>query len=99
MLGRSVRILITMLSIQLGGLSEESGDCIKNFAVEHPHFFELTRVGTFDASATSEDEFVEIVEDGLRLYHCMTGDELRAMQKASAHALASFGESAASPGQ
>ena len=33
---------------------------------------ELERTGTFDPSAMSEDEFVEIVEDGLRLYNCMT---------------------------
>ena len=86
------RILITMLSLQLGGVSEESGNCIKNFAVKHPHFFELARVGTFDPSMVSKGEFVEIVEDGLRIYNCMTDDELRAIQKASAHALASFGE-------
>ncbi len=47
----------------------------------------------------SEGGFVEIVEDGLRLYGCMTDDELRATKKASAHALASFDESAASHAQ
>ena len=84
--------LITMLDLQVGGLSEENGSCINNFAVEHPHFFELARVGTYDPSTMSEDEFVEIVENGLRIYNCMTDNELRAIQNASAHALASFGE-------
>ena len=56
-----------------------------------------TRVGTFDPSAMSEEEFVEIVDDGLRLFNCMTDDELRLMQRAAAIALvsialASFGQ-------
>ena len=71
--------------------------CILDFAVEHPHLFEAARVGTFDPSAMSEEEFVEIVDDGLRLFNCMTDDELRLMQRAAAIALvsialASFGQ-------
>ena len=66
--------------------------CILDFAVEHAHFFEAARVGTFDPSAMSQEEFVEIVEDGLRIYDCMTDDELRLMQRAAAIALASFGQ-------
>ena len=89
------RVLVTMLSPQVGGLSEGSAICITNFAVVHSHLMELARVGAFDPSAMSEDEFVEIVEDGLRLYNCMNDDELRALQNAMAHALASFGELAA----
>ena len=87
------RIITTLLSVQFGGISEETGACIMNFAVEHPHFFELTRVGAFDESTMSEDEFSEIVEDGARIYGCMTDDELRALQEAEAHALATFGKS------
>ena len=89
------RILITMLGPQVGGLSEETSTRIKQVAAKHPHFFELARAGTYDAEAMSQDQFVEIVEDGLRLYHCMTDDELRALQREAAHVLATFGESAA----
>ena len=53
---------------------------------------ELATVGTFNPAMMSEDEFVEIVEDGLRIYNCMNDGELKAMQKASAHALSSFGD-------
>ena len=81
-----------MLAPQVGPVSEESGSCIQAFAVEHSHFMELARVGTFDPAMMSEDEFVEIVEDGLRIYNCMNDGELKAMQKASAHALSSFGD-------
>ena len=89
-------ILVAMLSPQVGGLTEGSVICIQDFSVEQPLFKKLARVGTLDPSMMSEEEFVEILEDGLRLYQCMTDDELRAIQKASAHALASFGEWAAS---
>ena len=40
----------------------------------------------------SQEEFIEIVDDGLRLFNCMTDDELRLMQRAAAIALASFGQ-------
>ena len=86
------RLSAHMLSIQLGGLTEETTDCLQDFAVEHPHFFELTRFGEFDPSAMSQEEFVEIADDGLRLFNCLTDDELRLMQRASAVALASFGQ-------
>ena len=89
------RILITKLGPQVGGLSEETSTRIKQVAAKHLHFFELARAGTYDAEAMSQDQFVEIVEDGLRLYHCMTDDELRALQREAAHVLATFGESAA----
>ena len=65
------RILLTMPAPQVGGLSEESTSYIMDFSVEHSHILELARSGTFDQSAISGEEFVEIVEDGPRLHGCM----------------------------
>ena len=84
------RIITAMLGVQVGGLTEESGACVHNFAVEHPHFLEVARVGTFDPSAMSASEFEEIAADGLRLFECLTEDELKEIQAATARALASF---------
>ena len=87
------RLLVAALSPQIGGLSEESGTCIVSLDVEHLHLMEAVRVGTFDPSTMDQEQFVEIVEDGLRLYSCLTDKELRGLQTLAARAMSSLGES------
>ena len=85
------RLSTHMLSIQLGGLTDETNSCILAFSLDHPHFFELLRVGAFDSSVMSQEEFIEIVNDGQQVLHCLNDDELRLMQRSAAVGIASFG--------
>ncbi len=42
---------------------------------------------SYDPSAMAANDFVEIADDGLRLYECVNDDELRRMQEFSVSAL------------
>ena len=42
---------------------------------------------SYDPSAMTPSDFLEIAEDGLRLYECVNEDELRRMQEFAVSAL------------
>ena len=47
----------------------------------------MINLDSYDPSPMTPSEFLEIAEDGLRLYECVNEDELRRMQEFAVSAL------------
>ena len=65
----------------LGATSEGSHDCVIAFVGEHGHYIELVRRLAESAESLSEEEFVEIADDGFKLFNCMNEEELGQFQR------------------
>jgi len=65
----------------MGAASDESHDCVVEFAAGHPHYIELVRRVANNADSLSPEEFTEIAEDGFRLFSCLTDEELAMFQE------------------
>ena len=83
-----LEIFLFITDSQGGGLSEESLSCVADFAREHQHYVALINPDSYDPSAMSPSEYAEIGDDGLRLWQCLSDEEIRRMQEVSLSALA-----------
>ena len=83
-----LEIFLFITDSQGGGLSEESLSCVVDFAREHQHYVALINPDSYDPSAMSPSEYAEIGDDGLRLWQCLSDEEIRRMQEVSLSALA-----------
>ena len=83
-----IEVFVAITASQGGGLSDESLSCVADFAREHPHYVALINPDSYDPSAMAPSDFIEIADDGLRLWDCLTDDEIRRMQGVSLGALA-----------
>ncbi len=69
-------------------MSEESLSCVADFARSHPYYVALINPDAYDLSTMDPSEISEIADDGLRLWECLSDDEIRRMQEVSLGALA-----------
>ena len=83
-----VEIFLFITASQGGGLSEESLGCVADFAREHQHYVALINPNSYDLSAMAANEVTEIADDGLRMWQCLSDEEIRKMQEVSLSALA-----------
>ena len=83
-----IEVFVAITASQGGGLSDESLSCVADFAREHTHYVALINPYSYDPSAMAPSDFVEIADDGLRVWDCLTDDEIRRMQGFSLGALA-----------
>ena len=60
-------VFVAITASQGGGLSDESLSCVADFARAHPHYVALINPDSYDLSAMTPSDFVEIADDGLRL--------------------------------
>ena len=67
----------------IGGLSEESYSCVRDFAKKHPDYVALLGIGLEAMSAMDPDEFVAIIDPGQEQYDCLTEDEIGRLQQAA----------------
>ena len=75
------RLPAKVMAKSLGAESEESIACIIDFTANHSHYIELTRTAAADPTALTPEQYVEIAEDGWRVFSCMTEEELARFQK------------------
>ena len=76
-----VQIFLSITRATVGELSDESTDCLTEFGRAHPLYVGLVNPATHDPATMSTSELVEIAADGLRMYSCVSDDELRRMQE------------------
>ena len=83
-----VNVFVAITASQGGGLSEESLSCVADFAREHQHYVALINPDSYDLSTMAASEVTEIADDGLRMWQCLSDEEIRRMQEVSLGALA-----------
>lgn len=80
----SNRIFVAGYARRTGGLEEESAACVYQFTLDHPHYMEAAQGRDIDVSTLSDEELAEMGDDGLRMFDCLTTDELARYQTAFA---------------
>ena len=65
----------------MGASSDESQACVVEFISAHSHYIELVRAFQDHAKDLSEADFLEIAEDGFKLFSCLTDEELAQFQQ------------------
>ena len=83
-----VNVFVAITASQGGGLSEESLSCVADFARERQHYVALINPDSYDLSTMAASEVTEIADDGLRMWQCLSDEEIRRMQEVSLGALA-----------
>ncbi|MCE2403807.1 MAG: hypothetical protein J4F43_01470 [Dehalococcoidia bacterium] len=74
------RITGGILANGLGAASDDSRACMIEFAGSHSHYIELARTAAADPGGLTDEEYLELVEDGLKVFSCMTEEELAQFQ-------------------
>ena len=75
------RLPAEIMAHGLGAESEESIACILEFTAIHTEYIELARTAAADPTALTPEQYVEIAEDGWKVFSCMTEEELARFQK------------------
>lgn len=75
------RLRTEILINSLGAASDDSRNCIFQFAAEHSHYVDLVRRIEAGAEELSPDDFLEIAEDGFKLISCLSDEELAQFQR------------------
>ena len=70
-----------------GGLSDKSRSCLVDFAREHPHYVALINPGSYDPAAMAPSDLAEIADDGLKVWDCLSDEELKRIQGVATAAL------------
>ena len=83
----NVEIFVKGLEWGLAEFSEESVECLRQFAKDQPQYMALVQSGIENMLAMDTDEFVAITDAGLGQYDCMTDEELEAVQIAFTNAI------------
>ena len=83
-----VPIFVSVIGSQTGGLSDNSQACITEFASGHPDYVALVNPTLLDFSSTSVEDLVEIADNGVKVWECLTDEEILRMQKVYTSALA-----------
>ena len=65
----------------MGATSDESRACIAEFSLAHSHYVELVRAYAEHAEDLSPEDFLEIAEDGFKLFSCLNDEELTTFQE------------------
>ena len=75
-------LFVAASSIQLGGLTNETGGCLADFARDHEHFIDNLVLTTPERlEALPEEQFAELAGDAGLVLHCMTEEELLRFQE------------------
>ncbi len=74
-------IVGSVMAAGLGATADSSRACLTGFASEHAEFIDLARDAMEDPDALSEDEYLEVANDSLLVFRCLTEDELVAFQE------------------
>ncbi|MCE2466115.1 MAG: hypothetical protein J4G01_08640, partial [Dehalococcoidia bacterium] len=82
-----IRISGEVMANGLYADSEESHSCIVEFALEHSHYIDLVRQYSEQSETLAAEDFLEIAEDGFKVFSCLTDDELAQFQIAHAQNL------------
>ena len=64
----------------MGAETDESHACVVAFSAEHGHYVESVRAFSDHAEDLTPEDFVEIAEDGFKLFSCLTDEELAQFQ-------------------
>lgn len=75
-----IEIVVALSSSLIGGLSDESADCVRAFGAANPEYLALMAAGDYDPATMTEAEFAEVSIRGLDITDCLTATEILAMQ-------------------
>ena len=75
------RLPAEVMARSLGAESEESHACILEFTAIHTEYVELARTASADPTALTPEQYVEIADDGWKVFSCLTEEELARFQK------------------
>ena len=74
------RITGGILANSVGATSDASHACMVEFAANHSHYIDLARAAAADPDALTPEEYVELAEDGFKIFNCMNVEELALFQ-------------------
>ena len=76
------RIPAEILTLGMGVTSDDSRACVVlDFVSAHGHYIELVQAFAEHAENLSPEDFLEIAEDGWKLFNCLTDEELAQFQE------------------
>ena len=75
------RIRAEILTLGMGVTGEDSRACVLDFVSAHGHYIELVQAFAEHAEDLSPEDFLEIAEDGWKLFNCLTDEELAQFQE------------------
>ena len=75
------RLPAEVLAHNLGLTTEDSHACVVEFTSTHSHYVDLARQAAADVASLTEEEHLEVAEDGWGLFNCMTDEELAGFQE------------------
>ena len=75
------RIAGEVLAHNMGVTSDDSHACVIEFSLTHGHYVELARKAAADPTALTPEEYLELAEDGWKLFNCMTEEALALFQR------------------
>ncbi len=83
----NVEIFVKGIEWALADFSEDSLNCLRDFARELPEYMHLVQSGIDNMMSMDADEFVAITDAGVTQYGCMTAAELEQVQIAFTDAM------------
>ena len=75
------RIPAEILTLGMGATSDDSRACVVDFVSAHGHYIELVQAFTEHAEDLSSEDFLEIADDGWKLFNCLTDEEFAQFQE------------------
>ena len=82
-----VQSFVAISDTTIGDLTDDTKACLAEFARDHPHYTALINAHAYDPSQTTSEDLVEIAQDGLKTWDCMTAEEIQRSQGISTQAL------------
>ena len=76
----NVAIFVSSIDWGLGGITDDTRQCLNGFAQANPSYVELFTAGLEGIYAMPADEFVSLTEVGNDQYDCMTEEEVMRVQ-------------------
>lgn len=83
----NVEIFVNGIGWSLGGTTDETLSCLREFAEANPDYVEIFTTGLDGINTMPASEFVEITEAGNAQYGCMTEEEVLRVQNTIASVL------------
>ena len=75
------RIPAEILTLGMGATSDDSRACVVDFVSAHGHYIELVQAFAEHAEDLSSEDFLEIADDGWKIFNCLTDEELSQFQE------------------
>ena len=67
-------------ALLMGNMTDDTRACLVEFGNNHPHYVQAAKLGYYDFEKIPPEDYVELASDGLKVYDCLSDEELLLMQ-------------------